>query len=158
MATIDRKTLMASIADASGRRNENNDCTVRAVAIVTGLPYDQVHAAFSQAGRKHRRGCRRSVTEQACKSLGYAMKSVAHESRTAVTIEREKRLQTGRYIIGMTAHLAGMIDGKLIDWTAGRRKRVNGVYSLTPIAKAVEVVHEFKKFRDVPEQFKLALI
>jgi len=133
---MNRAETMAEVWAASGKARENNDCTVKALAIVTELDYSTVHAAFAKAGRKPRKGANRAISAKAAKLLGFHMEQVdSHISaRTAITIEREPSLQSGRYVIGMTRHLAAMIDGKLVDWSEGRRKKINAVYALSPIA------------------------
>ena len=60
-----RSPLVAAVWAASDSAGERNDCTVKAVSIVTGLDYNKVHAAFAAAGRKPRRGARRHITEAA---------------------------------------------------------------------------------------------
>ena len=138
--SLPNKAIWADVADASAERKEHNDCAVRAVTIVTGLDYQTVHAAFIEAGRKPRKGTPRGVTREACKRLGYQWEPVQVRAKTAITAERDPVLRSGRFVVGMTRHLAAMVDGQLIDHTKGKRKRINGAYTLTPIA-AVERQH-----------------
>ncbi len=130
---MNRPQIMATVWAASEKLHENHDCTVKAVAIVLDMDYSTVHRAFANAGRKPRKGVRRDITERATKALGYEFKEVSRTARTAITIERDRKLQSGRYVIGMTHHLAAMIDGKLMDWSQGRRKKINGVFQLNRI-------------------------
>jgi hypothetical protein len=117
--------------DASDAINENNDCAVRAVTITTGLPYPVVHKAFMQAGRKARKGTPRRITQRVVDALGYDMTPIKITAKTAITAERDRQLQDGRVLLGMTRHLAAMIDGKLIDHTTGRRVKLNGAFRVT---------------------------
>ena len=39
-----------------GYRGENNDCVVKSIAIATGIPYPEVHAALKARGRVNGRG------------------------------------------------------------------------------------------------------
>ena len=79
----------------------------------------------------------RHLTQKTAKLLGYEMDAVPYTAKTAITIERDRKLQQGRYLIGMTCHLAAMVDGKLVDWTTGRRKQINGAFTLTKISEPV---------------------
>jgi hypothetical protein len=134
---------MTEVWNASSKQHENNDCTVKALAIATGLDYSVVHAAFTKAGRKNRKGCNRRITKIAAAALGFDMEPTVFSAKTAITVERDRRLQSGRYVIGMTRHLAAMVDGKLHDWSKGRRKRINNVWTLTPIATPTPApIHE----------------
>lgn len=159
---MDATTLWSTTRKAAASFNEHNDCTVTAVTICSGLDYADVHAAFAAAGRKRGKGVNRGITRAACRSLGLEMKRVDRriKAKTAITIERERSLQSGSYIIGMTRHLAAMVDGKLIDHTKGRRKQVNGVYELHPIqgtdAPASEPV-PFPPFKRYTKQDQIPL-
>jgi len=137
---VTRLEIKATIWAASNKAHENNDCTVKALAIATELDDSTVHAAMAAAGRKHRKATKRSNTQKAAKALGFHMEvldTMYYNGRTAITIERDHYLQSGRYIIGMTRHAAAMVDGKLVDWSQGRRLKVKAVYTLTPMAPAV---------------------
>lgn len=118
---------------ASRAKGERNDCTVRAMALSTGLDYDECHAAFAAVGRIKGKGVRRDKTRAAAKRLGFEMVRTATRAKTAITIERDRALQSGNYIVGMTRHLAAMVDGKLHDHTKGRRKRVNNVWEMIKV-------------------------
>lgn len=120
-----------AIESESRSRNEHNDCAVRAVAIVTGLPYSQVHKVFADNGRKYRKGTPRDVTWKAIDALGYDCEPVRVTAKTGVTLDRDRALQSGRFVVGMTRHLAAVVDGSVIDWTAGRRKQVRDAYRIT---------------------------
>lgn len=131
-----RNELIDTIWSASNKAGEDRDCTVKALTAITGLDYDTVHAAFAKAGRKPRKGCRRHITNKAAKILGYELEPVRFRAKTAITVERDPLLRTGTYLIGMTHHLAAMIDGELVDWSQGRRKRINDVFKLTKLDAA----------------------
>lgn len=150
-----RSDTMRDVWAASEKLHENRDCTVKAVTIVTGLDYGTVHRAFANAGRKARKGCHRDVTERAVGLLGFEMNNVEYRAKTAITIERDPALRTGSYLVGMTRHLAAMIDGKLVDWSIGRRKKINGVFQLikidTPKAPSIPA----HNWLDIPVQTAL---
>lgn len=53
---------------------EENDCSVRAVTVLTGKPYEEVHVAFEKAGRQKKGGVNDFQTANALKTLGFQMK------------------------------------------------------------------------------------
>jgi hypothetical protein len=55
----------------SREHGEKNDCTVRAIAAVTGLPYEECHEALRLAGRNKGKGCFRNVQKAALEALGF---------------------------------------------------------------------------------------
>ena len=155
---MNRAETLDAVSFASSEHNENNDCAVRAVAITTGIPYCQVHKAFTQAGRKHRKGTSRRITELVVNALGFDMDRIAVRAKTGVTAERDHCLANGRILLGMTRHLAPMIDGKLYDWTNGRRKGINGAWRVTKRAAvqvAAAVAVPFKKMAQTNCQARL---
>ena len=151
-------TAWAETRKAAAELKERNDCTVTAVTIVTGKPYAEVHKAFTDAGRKPRKGVKRAITAKACKALGYELVTLdptRYRARTGITVERDKAFKKGRYVIGMTRHLAACVDGTLHDWTSGSRKRVNDVFTLKPIEKAETLTAPPMEWRAVPTQKSL---
>jgi hypothetical protein len=100
--------------------NEHNDCTVRALKHVVGVPYRDAHAMCARLGRKARKGMTstqllalidqphvygykvtRVILPMFCNTLGRAM----------------MYLHTGRYLIVKTGHAIGCVDGVLYDAT-----------------------------------------
>lgn len=64
------------VCSQSAPLNEKRDCTVKAVAIVCDVTYEEAHAALQAAGRHCRKGCRPSVTKKAIKALGFKVVNV----------------------------------------------------------------------------------
>ena len=50
----------------------------------------------------------------------------APDVRTTITAERH--LKSGRYLLKFRGHVAALIDGKVHDWTAGRRHKIQAIY------------------------------
>ena len=130
--------IKATIWAASEAHKEHRDCTVKALAVATGKPYADCHRALAKAGRKPRRGCHLHQMEEAAKSLGFSMdrRDRSHfTAKTARTADRDGRLAAmGRVILSMSGHVAGMIDGKVIDWTDGRLHRIRSAYIVRPLS------------------------
>ena len=135
---MNRADLKAAIWEASKAHNEHRDCTVKALAVATGEPYAKVHRAMAEAGRKPRRGAHIHVMERAAEAMGYSVTRVARRNaegrpnftaKTVRTAERDRRLANmGRLFLSMSGHVAGMIDGKVLDWTEGRLHRIRAAY------------------------------
>lgn len=76
MPRLTRKPVPTAFNDLRAEASalgENNDCSVKAVAILTGLPYAKVHAAFAAAGRVARKGTPHAVTDRALAALGFKL-------------------------------------------------------------------------------------
>ena len=129
-----------SIADASNAKGETNDCTVRAIAVSTGVDYDIVHDALRARGRRNRRGAYERQWLPAIQDVGFQYEIVTHKfsGRTARTIESELRRRGGRYIVKVARHAIGFDGEKFIDWAAGRLNRVKVVYQIRPAGEVVE--------------------
>ena len=127
------------IEAASISHNERKDCTVVAMALALDLDYKTVHSAMAIAGRKHGKACNFSVIgRKAAADLGFLMETLLdYSAKTMITAERDPKLAKGRYIIQIRRHVAALIDGKVIDWSQGRRKIINRIYTFTPMARAV---------------------
>lgn len=143
------KTLWDTMSQASNLKGERNDCTVRAMTAATGLPYDVCHAEFAKAGR--RKGCGvhfRVMGPSVAKKLGFNLRRMnrgeyiaqlgrtdrEYLAKTMITAERDKAFKSGNFIALVTRHAAAIVDGKVIDWSQGKAKRLQEVYECTPIA------------------------
>ena len=142
------------IDKASKAINESNDCVVKAIAILAKIPYQQAHDLSVTHGRKYRRRAWfANVGYMAFKELGYEM--VTHHKQSAyyqdilsqypnghrpqnITFKHPKRFpdvwQIQKDMILQTGgHVGAIIDGHLIDWSAGRSFRVQSFYTLEKI-------------------------
>lgn len=140
MMTSKTKALWDAMATASAAHNEHNDCTVKALSAATGIDYADCHKAMAKAGRKNRRGCHFHITgRDAAKALGFKMETVPdskYSAKTMITAERDRALKSGRYVLRVRGHVAALVDGKIVDWSQGRRHIIKSVYQFTPIAAA----------------------
>lgn len=157
--TENAKVIKDALWTASAEMNETNDCTVKALAVVTGKSYKKAHAALAKRGRKPRTGAYNHQFLGALEDLGY--KAVNIDPRTIietypgahgrvlkhVTTHHPERfpLQWSgqrRFLFGTSRHLTGVRDGEVIDWARGRAKRVTQLWEvrkLTDEGKAVQV-------------------
>ena len=70
---------------------------------------------------------------RAFERLGYRVEeTAAYTAKTVTTLERDPLLKQGRYLVSVSrgAHAVAMVDGKVIDWTEGRRHRIHKVWKV----------------------------
>lgn len=114
---------------------ETNDCSVVALTHGTGLDYRQVHAAMKKAGRRNRRGAYLHQVEAAARSLGFELKDVSADVLPPfrrVTVNRIPAYldRTKNYFVHVRKHFLCVKEGKVADWTEGRRHQVRRVYEI----------------------------
>lgn len=151
MARIDRrsKTEQFQILEAeSDRLNERADCSVKAVAIVTGISYKEAHAAMKAVGRKDRQGTRNWQTHDALKALGFKTIEVdtddfiakypsPHWDLKNVTTHHMDRFpkawRDGKtYLFRCRDHIGAVVNGINHDHTKGRARRIFQIFEVVP--------------------------
>ena len=120
---------------------ENNDCSVIAVAAITGIDYCEAKLKLSEAGRKIGKGVNMlticDVVNDILRPVGARLGKDATQKQlarhvddvdlfnndglTVSWIERRPDLWKGRWLIGTRGHVLCAIDGVIHDWTAGKR-------------------------------------
>ena len=112
---------------------EHNDCTVRALKVVTGVPYGDAHTLCARIGRRPRKGLSHAQL-QALVTLphvyGFKVNLVAMPRCTlgyAMMYMRQ-----GRYIVVKTGHAIACVDGVLHDsGVSGPTSRVKFILKFT---------------------------
>lgn len=125
-----------ALLEASKNHGETKDCTVKALTAATGLDYGTVHKALADQGRKPRKGCHVFQMQAAAKALGFTMTRRdrnSYRAKTMTTAARDPRMRAGSLICETSGHVAAVINGEVIDWTAGRRHRIQGVYEVAAV-------------------------
>lgn len=146
-----KSPLYAALAVEATSVNESNDCVPKAIAILSGLPYATVRAAFAEAGRKDRKGTSNEVRDAALKALGYkpvevpgfCRKMIArypapHNTLKSLTSHQPVRFReawagTEDLYLQMPRHCAAFKDGRLHDWSEGRLKRIRAAMRLVKV-------------------------
>jgi hypothetical protein len=127
--------------------NEENDCTVRALANVMGLPYPLAHKIMTKAGREIGKGVRFDTWHEVYTRFGLSLLSVhgttqgaryiAHKIKSAqvesggTLAKIMPRLRSGRFVVKVRGHVFAVIDGKILDYgnnPAG--SKVQAIYKL----------------------------
>jgi hypothetical protein len=133
----------------SSKMGETNDCTVKAICVVTGATYADVHARMAAKGRQRRKGAFQWDTHAVIRELGFTCTRVKKEEMEAkYDIKKTggyiyKQLTTHHlavypeawkdghaYIIHTSRHVSGAVDGTLHDWAIGRAKRIQSIYRI----------------------------
>jgi hypothetical protein len=127
--------------------HEGNDCTVRALANASGMPYKLAHKIMAKAGRKERCGMLADNWVPVLDRLGFTLQAIygttqgarylsyktGMQAKAGTTLENLiPRLGNGRFIIKIRGHVLTVVDGNVIDYghnSAG--SRVQAVYKLT---------------------------
>ena len=106
---------------------EHNDCSVKALAVATGEPYDMCLKALESVGRKPRGGASLSQILLAAINMGYGVREDVDFmwARTMISAEHELRLRKrGRkYMMYVNNHIVGFNGESVVDWTRGRRHK-----------------------------------
>ncbi len=144
MARTTFHPLFKQLEAGRARKNETNDCAVKAVAVVTNENYDEAHDACQRFGRRPRRGTNFSfTTKPAVKNLGFEVERVHPELTGTFVRKLPERLSARKsYLVRVAGHILAVKGGQVIDWTAGRNHRVKAIYVVSKKAaepKAVEV-------------------
>lgn len=130
-------------------RNEHNDCAVIAVALVTGVTYQEAHTALAAEGRDYRKGTLMVQTHNAIKKLGFHVERIPlttkivlypgiHKNLRNVTTHHPARFNAAwadghNYLFHIRAHVLAVKNGVVYDWSKGRAMRVRDVYRVTKI-------------------------
>lgn len=122
---------------------ENSDCTVRAIATATGVPYSKAHAFMAKAGRKRGKGANfsgaiyRAMRNEGhvfgCKFEEISYQDFKRSRGLKTALMRNPALRTGTWVLQQPRHVVTLKDGKLLDSFDSSRKEIRGAYKVVPI-------------------------
>jgi hypothetical protein len=110
---------------------EANDCTVRALANASGMPYKLAHKIMAKAGRVKRQGMKADDWVPVLNRLGFTLESIhgttngakylsfrtGKAAQPGITLDNLlSRLGYGRFIIKIRGHVLAVVDGKVLDY------------------------------------------
>jgi len=125
-------------------KNEHNDCSVKALAIATNEPYIKAHTMMQKMGRKNRKGCMPHEILASIKEMGFSYKDCGRLSKTVTTLEAAVS-PSKRYICFVRGHVLAVVNGKIEDWTEGRKYRVQTVIEVLP-TKSKNAIRKAKRY------------
>lgn len=121
-----------AISKASKAHNEKNDCAVKAVTVISNMPYNYVHKRFCEHGRRSRHGTPKSITNSVLASLQMWREDVTKQFPARTVRSLEGMLpEEGRFLIHTAGHILGAKNGEIIDWTKGRLHRIIKIERVT---------------------------
>lgn len=107
---------------------DKNFCGVLAVAVAFSVPYEDAHAALELAGRKKGKATYRDMYFIAADLFGKRLVKRDFRAKTLRTLERE--IPKKNFLVRATKHAVGVAEGRLVDWSAGRCKRIVEVFEV----------------------------
>ena len=110
---------------------EDNDCTVVALSIAAGIPYNVAHDILRAAGRERCRGFRlvgwlRCQYRDGRSVCGYKVTPVNAGRKTLAQVRRD--FPKGRFILRKRGHVFAMIDNEVMDYGTGNRTRITDLF------------------------------
>lgn len=132
---------------AAGYKGDAGDCVTRAIAITTGLPYQEVYDSLKRFNEIHMRehndrtakrlekkgttprdGVSRKVYELYLGTLGYVFTPTMSIGSGCKVHLREDELPKGNIIVRLSKHLAAVKEGVLYDTFDCSREGTRCVY------------------------------
>jgi hypothetical protein len=132
---------------AAGYRGRAGDCVVRAIAIATQRPYQEVYDAINNlvredSGRKGwtrssaRSGVPRATYEEYLKMMGRVWVPTMRIGSGCRVHMKARELPRGRLIVRLSRHLCAVVDGTIHDIYNPDRKGSRCVYGYFAPAQA----------------------
>lgn len=109
---------------------EKNDCAVRAVTALSNLPYNYVNALFRRNGRRRGRGTPWPIIWKSIKNLNLTCEETKIFTAKTVTSLEKQLPKKGRFLVHVSGHVLAAVNGKVVDWTSGRRHRIKRVWEV----------------------------
>ena len=125
---------------AAGYKGQAGDCVVRAIAIATGRPYQQVYDLVNRAAVHERTGKRkrgvsnartgvyRTSIRRVMKTLGWVWTPTMQIGSGCTVHLRADELPPGRLVVSVSKHLTTVIDGVIHDTHDCSRRGTRCVY------------------------------
>lgn len=123
---------------AAGYKGRARDCTVRAIAIATGKPYQEIYDVLFEMNRKQCPGDRKSSPRDgntSRKTIRTYMESIGWRFVPTMGIGtgckvhlRDGELPMGKLVVSLSRHMVAVIDGVIHDIFDPQREQRRCVY------------------------------
>jgi hypothetical protein len=124
---------------AAGYKGSAGDCVVRAVAIATERPYQEVYAALNalatlerpRKGRTRsssRNGVSRATLRRHMESIGWKWRPTMYVGQGCKVHLREDELPNGRLVVSVSRHIVAVVNGVIRDTHDPQREGTRCVY------------------------------
>lgn len=144
---VNHTQIFSQLNAKTWEHGENNDCSVKAVAIVCGVSYDAAKTALAARGRKDGKGaytqdilavCRtefgKETTLVDMKKVVATYPSPHCNVLKGITTHHPRRFNKvwpkGNYLMFVTRHVAAVVDGVTHDWTVNKAMKVVALYEV----------------------------
>lgn len=112
------------------------DCAVRAIAVVTLKPYEEVRQALFYHSTAHNRSphhprARMPQILSTIKHFGCKVEDVSYPQVKTIKAAGTWLGPSGVFLLAVSGHVAGMRDGVVYDWASGRLHRIRGIYRIS---------------------------
>lgn len=112
---------------------ESGNCTAIAMSALLDQDFDVSVYALREFTGKAPGEFGWPSYRRAFEGLGYQLeKTTSFTAKTVTTLERDPALKQGRYLVSVSGgrHAVALVDGKVIDWTEGRRHRIEKIWKV----------------------------
>lgn len=125
---------------AAGYRGKAGDCVVRAIAIATERPYQEIYELVNRAATRERTGKRkrgisnartgvyRGSIHRVMKELGWEWTPTMQIGSGCTVHLRADELPAGRLVVSVSKHLTALVDGVIYDTHDCSRRGTRCVY------------------------------
>jgi len=136
-----------TLKNESRKYGETNDCGVIALAACCRVDYSTAHGALRREGRKFGKGTYMSAFHRAANALGYKtddgqfrnfaggtrLSSIVRRKGSGLTVSTAPKWlpRRGVFVLVTARHVLTMVNGNVIDWSAGRKHRITNIYEVT---------------------------
>lgn len=117
---VDTYLNYSALDKVTSQFKEDNDCSIKAICVTTGIKYSHVRDVMSKLGRKPRHGVQIPDIYKALNLLGYGVVPYKKPAKTIRTLERVVLPKDKKFLVFTRGHVAGVNKGKVVDWTSGR--------------------------------------
>ena len=135
-------SLYGQLVSQAKEFDEENDCTVKAVAASAEISYSEAHALLKRNGRTNRNGMYHHQYVSAVKddlgreiiTMGFKeMKSLAETiGCKSLTMNNVVKVldKNKNYLVNMHGHVVGVVRGEMADWAKGRKFKVISIIEI----------------------------
>lgn len=124
------------IKDTPAYKEDTRACSVVALSIAAQVSYPFAQGVAKSVGRKEHRGMKIPQIHRALARLGKAVTLVyqrQYRYQKAFTLATVTRRipREGTFLVYTRSHVATVVNGKLEDWSEGRKHRVTSIYRVS---------------------------
>jgi hypothetical protein len=149
---VSHSRAFVEVSDQAKSIGERNDCSIRAITLVTGLPYETVLKEATRLGRKKGAGTPPWISKRTLENLGFNVVIWGNQDIMAlinsypsphnrncrfITTHHPRRfpkawaaLKEERLIMYNFSHMLAVVDGEVHDWSVNRVLRMKTIWTV----------------------------